>query len=128
MIVTLFAVFFGLILLRVPVAFALILASLLVILLEGLPPNLIALRIFEGLTPFPILAIPLFYTLGLLCNSAGVTERIMVLARALVGGIRAGLAMVNIVASMLFAGIAGSSTADTAGIRSVLMPQMLKAG
>ena len=128
MIVTLFAVFFGLILLRVPVAFALILSSLLVILLEGLPPNLIALRIFEGLTPFPILAIPLFYTLGLLCNSAGFTERIMVLARALVGRIRAGLAMVNIVASMLFAGISGSSTADTAGIGSVLMPQMLKAG
>ena len=128
MIAILFAVFFGLILLRVPVAFALILSSLLVILLEGLPPNLIALRIFEGLTPFPILAIPLFYTLGLLCNSAGFTERIMVLARALVGRIRAGLAMVNIVASMLFAGISGSSTADTAGIGSVLMPQMLKAG
>ena len=96
-----------LILLRVPVAFALILASLLVIVLEGLPPSLVALRIFEGLTPFPILAIPLFYTLGLLCNSTGFTERIMVLARALVGRIRAGLAMVNIVASMLFAGISG---------------------
>ena len=128
MIALLFGTFFGLILLRVPVAFALILASLLVIVLEGLPPSLIALRIFEGLTPFPILAIPLFYTLGLLCNSSGFTERIMLLARALVGRIRAGLAMVNIVASMLFAGISGSSTADTAGIGSVIMPQMLKAG
>ncbi len=128
MIIILFVSFFGLILLRVPVGFALILSSLLVIVLEGLPPNLIALRIFEGLTPFPILAIPLFYSLGLLCNSSGFTERIMLLARALVGRVRAGLAMVNIVASMLFAGISGSSTADTAGIGSVIMPQMLKAG
>ena len=128
MIGLLFGAFFGLILLRVPVAFALILASLLVIVVEGLPPSLIALRIFEGLTPFPILAIPLFFTLGLLCNSSGFTERIMLLARALVGRFRAGLAMVNIVASMLFAGISGSSTADTAGIGSVIMPQMLKAG
>ena len=128
MITLLFVSFFGLILLRVPVGFALILSSFLVIVAEGLTPNLIALRIFEGLTPFPILAIPLFYSLGLLCNSSGFTERIMMLARALVGGVRAGLAHVNIVASMLFAGISGSSTADTAGIGSVIMPEMVKSG
>ncbi len=124
----LFASFFALIFLRIPVGFALILSSFLVIVADGLPPNLVALRLYEGLTPFPILAIPLFYSLGLLCNSSGFTERIMVLARALVGGVRAGLAHVNIVASMLFAGISGSSTADTAGIGSVIMPQMVKAG
>ena len=128
MITLLFVAFFGLILFRIPVGFALILSSFLVIVVEGLTPNLVALRIFEGLTPFPILAIPLFYSLGLLCNSSGFTERIMLLARALVGGVRAGLAQVNIVASMLFAGISGSSTADTAGIGSVIMPQMVKAG
>ena len=128
MITLLFVSFFGLILLRVPVGFALILSSFLVIVVEGLPPTLVALRLYEGLTPFPILAIPLFYSLGLLCNSSGFTERIMMVARALVGRFRAGLAHVNIVASMLFAGISGSSTADTAGIGSVIMPEMLKAG
>ena len=128
MITLLFVSFFALILLRIPVGISLILASFLVILADGLPPTLVALRLFEGLTPFPILAIPLFYSLGLLFNSSGFTERIMMLARALVGRFRAGLAHVNIVASMLFAGISGSSTADTAGIGSVIMPQMLKAG
>jgi tripartite ATP-independent transporter DctM subunit len=128
MIALLFAVFFGLILLRIPVAFALILSALAVILADGLPPVLIVQKVFEGLTPFPILAIPLFYLVGLLCNSSGFTERIMTLARSLVGRFRAGLAHVNIVASMLFAGLSGSSTADTAGIGSVLMPQMVKAG
>ena len=129
MITLMFAVFFSLILIRVPVGFAMIAGSATVILLDdGLPPVLVALRMYEGLTPFPILAVPLYYALGLLCNSSGITDRITTLAHALVGRVRAGLAMVNIVASMLFAGISGSSTADTAGIGAVIMPQMLKAG
>ena len=57
----LFASFFALIFLRIPVGFALILSSFLVIVADGLPPNLVALRLYEGLTPFPILAIPLFW-------------------------------------------------------------------
>ena len=128
MITLLFVSFFILILLRIPVGFALLLSSFIVIVADGLPPNILVQIYFQGLSPFPILAIPLFYTLGLLCNSSGLTERIMMLARALVGRFRAGLAHINIVASMLFAGISGSSTADTAGIGSVIMPQMVKAG
>ena len=128
MITLLFACFFGLVLLRAPVAIALLLSSFLVILVDGLPPTLVALRLFAGLMPFPILAIPLFYFLGILCNAAGFTDRIMELARLIVGRVRAGLAHVNIVASMLFAGISGSNTADTAAIGAVLIPQMLKAG
>lgn len=128
MVTLLFVCFFGLILLRVPVAFALILSSLATIVVEGLPPVLVVQKVFEGLTPFPILAIPLFYLVGLLCNSGGFTERIMGLAEALVGGFRGGLAQVNIVASMMFAGLSGSSTADTAGIGSVIMPAMVRAG
>ena len=124
----LFVSFFILILLRIPVGFALLLSSFIVIVADGLPPNILVQMFFQGLSPFPILAIPRFYTLGLLCNSIGMTERSMMLARALVGRFRAGLAQVNIVVSMLFAGISGSSTADTAGIGSVIMPQMVKAG
>lgn len=128
MITLLFVSFFVLFVLRVPVAFALFLSSLLVIVVGGIPPLVVIQKTFEGMTPFPILAIPLFYLVGILSNTGGFTERIMDLARALVGGIRAGLAHVNIVASMLFAGVSGSSTADTAGIGSVLIPQMLRAG
>jgi tripartite ATP-independent transporter DctM subunit len=128
MVALLFVVFIALIILRVPVAFALLLSSLAVIVADGLPPVLIVQKVFEGLTPFPILAIPLFYLVGLLCNSGGFTDRIMNLAGALVGGFPGGLAQVNIVASMLFAGLSGSSTADVAGIGNVIMPAMLKAG
>ena len=128
MITLLFISFFLLFILRIPVAFALFLSSLLVIVVSGIPPVVVIQKTFEGMTPFPILAIPLFYLVGILSNTGGFTERIMALARALVGGIRAGLAHVNIVASMLFAGVSGSSTADTAGIGAVLIPQMLRAG
>ena len=128
MIALLFVSFFILILLRIPVGFALLLSSLTVIVADGIPPNILVQMFFQGLSPFPILAIPLFYSLGLLCNSSGLTERIMMLARALVGRFRAGLAHVNIVASMLFAGISGSSTADTAGIGSVIMPRWSNPG
>ncbi len=128
MIAILFGSFLICVLLRVPVGFGMLLSCFIVIMLDGLPPMLMALRIYEGLLPFPILAVPLFYVVGMLCNSTSITERIMNLAQALVGRVRAGLAMVNIVASMLFAGVSGSSTADTAGIGSVIMPQMIKAG
>ena len=127
MITLLFVSFFILFVLRIPVAFALFLSSLLVIVVGGIPPLVVIQKTFEGMTPFPILAIPLFYLVGILSNTGGFTDRIMDLARALVGGIRAGLAHVNIVASMLFAGVSGSSTADTAGIGAVLIPQMLRA-
>ena len=128
MIALLFISFLVFILLRIPVGFGMLLSCLIVIMFDGLPPMLLALRIYEGLLPFPILAVPLFYVVGMLCNATSITDRIMNLARALVGRVQAGLAMVNIVASMLFAGVSGSSTADTAGIGSVIIPQMIKAG
>ena len=128
MITILFGSFLIFVLLRIPVGFGMLLSCLIVIVLDGLPPMLVPLRVLAALFPFPIIAVPLFYIVGILCNSTSITERIMNLARALVGRVQAGLAMVNIVASMLFAGISGSSTADTAGIGSVIMPQMIKAG
>ncbi len=115
-------------LIRIPLGAGMLLASLIVVVMEGLPVEIVLVRIFEALLPFPILAVPLFYVAGLACNATTITERIMVLANALVGRLRAGLAHVNIISSMLFAGISGSSLADTAGIGSVLMPQMIKAG
>jgi tripartite ATP-independent transporter DctM subunit len=116
------------ILIRIPLGAGMLLASLIVVVLEGLPIEIVPMRIFAALLPFPILAVPLFYVAGIACNATSITAQIMNLANALVGRLRAGLAHVNIVSSMLFAGISGSSLADTAGIGSVLMPQMIRAG
>ena len=124
----LFVITIVFILIRIPLGAGMLLASLIVVVIEGLRIEIVPLRIFESLLPFPILAVPLFYVAGIACNATTITAQIMDLAHALVGRLRAGLAHVNIVSSMLFAGISGSSLADTAGIGSVLMPQMIKAG
>ena len=116
------------IVIRVPVAFALLLSSLISIIAAGIPLNVVMQKLFEGLNSFPILAIPFFYLVGNLCNSGGITQRLMRFSYALVGHLRGALAQVNVLVSMLFAGISGSSTADTAGIGGILIPSMIKQG
>lgn len=113
---------------RVPVAYALALSSLLVVVVEGLNPVLFVQQMFHGLNSFPLLAVPFFLLAGQLLNSGYITERLIRLAQALVGHIRGGLAHINIVVSMIFAGMSGSSTADTAGVGTVLIPAMIKRG
>jgi len=85
-------------------------------------------RMTARLDSFLILAIPFFYLAGELMNACKLTERIVALARACVGHIHGGLAQVNIFASMIFAGMSGSATADTAALGSVLIPAMKKEG
>ena len=115
-------------LIRIPVGAGMLLSCLVVIAIDGFPPEIVAMRLFEGLFSFPILAVPLFYLIGELCNFTSITDRILTLARAMVGNVRAGLAHVSIVASILFSGISGSNTADTAAVGSIMIPRMLKAG
>ncbi len=124
----LFLSFFAMVAIRVPVAYALSLSSLLIIYLEGLNPVLFVQQMFHGLNSFPLLAVPFFLLAGQLLNSGQVTDRLIRLSQALVGHIRGGLAHINVVVSMLFAGMSGSSTADTAGVGSVLIPAMIKRG
>lgn len=124
----LFLSFFAMVAIRVPVAYALALSSLLIIYLEGLNPVLFVQQMFHGLNSFPLLAVPFFLLAGQLLNSGQITDRLIRLSQALVGHIRGGLAHINIVVSMLFAGMSGSSTADTAGVGSVLIPAMIKRG
>ena len=81
-----------------------------------------------GASSFILFAIPLFLTAGYLMNSGGLTSRLMALAQALVGHLRGGLAQVNVVSSVLFAGISGSSSADAAGVTKMLVPEMAKRG
>ena len=125
----LFGVFLFFIVLRVPVAFALALACIPIFFVEPrLTPILLLQTMFKSYNAFVLLAVPFFLLAANLMNAAGITDRLIRLARAMVGHLPGGLGHVNVVVSMFFAGISGSSTADAAGIGSLLIPQMKKEG
>jgi tripartite ATP-independent transporter DctM subunit len=125
----LFTTFGVLIILRVPVAFALGIACVPVFFIsDRLSPTLLFDQMFVSYNSFILLAVPFFLLAANLMNAAGITQRLVELARALVGHLPGGLGHINVVVSMLFAGISGSSTADAAGIGSLLIPQMKKQG
>ena len=114
--------------LRVPVAFALGVSSLLTIATLGLPFVSVINQMYSSIDSFPLLAVPFFLLLGRLMNHGGITDRLVKLSEALVGHIKGGLGHVNVLVSMLFAGLSGSAAADTAGIGAMLIPAMRKAG
>ncbi len=125
----LFGVFAVLITLRVPVAFALGLACVPVFFLDNrLSPILLITEMTKAYNAFVLLAVPFFILAANLMNSAGITQRLIDLSRTMVGHFKGGLGHINVVVSMIFAGISGSSTADAAGIGSVLIPAMKKQG
>ncbi len=121
--------FLILVVLRVPVAFALGLSTLPVVLLElRLTPFIVLDRMFQSYNSFILLAVPFFLLAANLMNSGKVTDRLIELARVMTGWLPGGLGHVNVAVSMLFAGISGSSTADAAGIGKILIPAMQKEG
>jgi tripartite ATP-independent transporter DctM subunit len=125
----LFASFALLVLLRVPVAFALGLACIPVFFIDPrLTPFVLLAEMFKSYNAFVLLAVPFFLLAANLMNSAGITDRLVRLSQAIVGHLPGGLGHINVMVSMLFAGISGSSTADAAGIGSLLIPQMKKQG
>jgi len=125
----LFGTFAVLVLLRVPVAFALGLACVPVFFIdERLTPFVLLAEMFKSYNAFVLLAVPFFLLAANLMNAAGITDRLVRLSQALVGHLPGGLGHINVTVSMLFAGISGSSTADAAGIGSLLIPQMQKQG
>ena len=120
--------FITLLALRCPVAYAMILSSAASLWMSGLPLLNISQKLASGVDSFPLLAIPLFILAGSLMNTLGITERIFGLASALVGHISGGLAHVNVVASVIFAGMSGSAIADAGGLGAVEMKAMNDAG
>jgi len=113
----------------VSIAFSLLFSSLLVIIIDPyLQLAIVPMRMFSGINNFVLLAIPGFMFAAFLMNRLGITDDIVTVADVMVGYIKGGLAHVNVVASMLFAGVSGSSTADTAGIGAILIPAMNKQG
>jgi len=116
--------------LGVPIAFGLGLAALAAIfaLDRPLPPLIIAQRMANGVNSTPLLAIPFFILAGQLMSEGGIAQRLVDASRVLVGPIRGGLAMVNVVASMLFGGASGSAVGDVSANGSILIPMMKRKG
>ena len=108
----------------VPVAYSLGIASIVGAIWLGMPLEGVMIKISSGLSSFTLLAIPFFVLAGAIMAEGGMANRLVSFAYILVGFIRGGLSLVNILASTFFGAISGSSVADTASIGSVLIPEM----
>ncbi len=116
--------------LGLPVVFGLLAAPAILLWLNGQERDIVLLyrNVYEGMNSFPLMAIPFFMLAGELMNRGGISARIVGFAQAMVGHFRGGLAQVNVVDSMLFAGISGSAVADVSALGSIIIPQMEKKG
>lgn len=120
--------FMVLILLGMPVAYSLGLAALIGAVWIELPLDAVMIQIASGVNKFSLLAIPFFVLAGAIMAEGGMSRRLVAFASVLVGFVRGGLSLVNILASTFFGAISGSSVADTASIGSVMIPEMVKKG
>jgi tripartite ATP-independent transporter DctM subunit len=123
-------VFLMFLLLGLPVFFALLAAPGMLLWLNGQERDITLLyrNVYNGMDSFPLMAIPFFMLAGELMNRGGITARLVEFAQAMMGHFRGGLAHVNVLSSMLFAGLSGSAVADTSAIGSMLIPAMEKQG
>jgi len=112
----------------VPVAFAIGISSICTILWEGLPVAVLFQQMMSGMNIFSFLAIPFFVFSGELMLHGGIADKIVTLARSVVGHIRGGLGMSNVIACTLFGGVSGSPSADVSAMGSVMIPMMKKEG
>jgi TRAP-type transport system large permease protein len=118
---------FGFIVLGIPVAFALVLTALVLSWVMGSwSPPLVIQTIFRGIDSFPLMAIPFFLLAGEIMNTGGIAQRIISVAKAMLGHVRGGLGYVTVVGGMLIAGVSGSAVADASAIGSMIYPVMKK--
>ena len=123
-------VFLLFLMIGLPVFFGLLAAPGILLWLNEQPRDLALLyrNVYNGMDSFPLMAIPFFMLAGVLMNRGGITSRLVEFSQAIMGHFRGGLAHVNILSSMLFAGLSGSAVADTSAIGSMLIPAMVKNG
>lgn len=124
----LFGVFSLLLLIGVPVAFCLGIASVATVAYMGLPPVVVFQQMNSGMNAFAMMAIPFFIYAGDLMIRGGIAERLIQMAASLVGHLRGGLGQVNVVTCTLFGGISGSAVADASAVGGLMIPQMKKRG
>lgn len=117
-------------LLGLPIVFGLVAAPALLLWWNGQERDIVLLyrNVYNGMDSFPLMAIPFFMLAGELMNRSGITLRLVEFAQAVIGHLRGGLAHVNILSSMLFAGLSGSAVADVSALGSMLIPAMEKQG
>ncbi|OBX35598.1 sialic acid TRAP transporter permease protein SiaT [Halomonas elongata] len=130
MTLTMFAVFLAHVLLGLPLFIALLTTAAVGFLFvdPAMIPRMMPQQFFGGINAFSLMAIPLFILAGNLMNTSRLTDRLMTLARLLVGHLRGGMGHVNVVSSVFFAGVNGSAVADTSALGSLLVPPMRKEG
>ena len=124
----LFLVFALLLVIGVPVAFALAASALATLLYLGLPPVVLVQQISAGTGSASLIAIPLFIFAGEIMMRGGISERLIALAASLVGRLRGGLGQVSILSSLFFGGVSGSAIADVSAVGGTMIPQMVKRG
>jgi tripartite ATP-independent transporter DctM subunit len=118
----------GFIVIGVPIAFALALTAIVLLLLEGMPLSSLPLALFNGPNNTILLAVPFFVLAGEIMGQSGISARLVNFVNSIVGVIRGGLAIANVVASMIFAEISGASVADAVGLGKIFIPQMVNKG
>ncbi len=123
-------VFLVFLMIGLPVFFGLLAAPGILLWMSGQEKDITLLyrNVYNGMDSFPLMAIPFFMLAGELMNKGGITERLVEFSQALMGHLRGGLAHVNILSSMLFAGLSGSAVADTSALGSMLIPAMERQG
>ncbi|WP_147125290.1 TRAP transporter large permease [Shimia ponticola] len=123
-------VFLLLLMIGMPVIFGLLLAPGALLVLDGQTRDLAVLyrNLYNGMDSFPLMALPFFMLAGEIMNRGGITTRLVEFSQAFMGHLRGGLAHVNILSSILFAGLSGSAVADTSALGSTLIPAMEKNG
>jgi tripartite ATP-independent transporter DctM subunit len=126
--IILVGLFLALMFLRLPIVFAIGISSVVTTIYLDLPLMMVAQNMIKGINVFVLLTVPFFILVGEIMSTGGIADRLINLASSIVGWMRGGLAMVNIVASMFLGGITGSSAADASAIGSLMIPVMKKKG
>ena len=124
----LLGVFFGLLLLKVPITFSLGLSAVTTALYMHIPLMAIVQQTAKGISSFSLITIPFFILAGEIMGQGGISTRLVNFSKVIVGRIRGGLAMVDVLACLFFGGLSGSSVADTTSIGSIMIPMMEKEG
>jgi tripartite ATP-independent transporter DctM subunit len=120
--------FIGFLCIGASVASAMIVSGVLSLLVNGLPMTIMAERVLSGINSYTLLAVPFFIFAAVIMNRGGLTDRLLGVARCFVGHFRGGTAQVDVLASVFFAGMSGSATADAASQGRILIPHMRREG
>ena len=127
-VIMLFGLLLLLIFLRIPIAFSLGISAVITAIYLDIPLVNLFMKMVTSMQSFVIIAAPFFVVMAQIIGDGGITQKLMRFCDLIVGRIRGGTAIVNIIVSMLFGGISGSSTADVSSIGAMLIPAMIKEG